>query len=79
MIAASHDLPGRRVHRLMKEFMADAWEAGGEGDGFTYPAAAPQRRIDYVFVTRGIAVDRAWVPATDVSDHRPVVAELRKR
>jgi endonuclease/exonuclease/phosphatase family metal-dependent hydrolase len=74
-----NDLPGRRVHRLMKEFVADAWEAGGEGDGFTIPASAPQRRIDYVFVTRGITVDRAWVPETEASDHRPVLAELRQR
>jgi len=58
--------------------MGVAWEAGGEGDGFTFPAATPQRRIDYVFVTRGITVDRAWVPETEASDHRPVVAELRR-
>jgi endonuclease/exonuclease/phosphatase family metal-dependent hydrolase len=74
-----NDLPGRRVHRLIKEFMHDAWEVGSEGDGFTIPAAKPQKRIDYVFATRGIAVDRMWVPETEASDHRPVVVDLRMR
>ena len=74
-----NDLPGRRVHGLMKEFMDDAWEAGGEGDGFTIPAAKPQKRIDYVFVTHGITADRMWVPATEASDHRPVAVDLREQ
>jgi endonuclease/exonuclease/phosphatase family metal-dependent hydrolase len=47
-----------------------------EGPDFTIPSAAPTRRIDYVLVSDGVEVRRAWVPATAASDHRPVVMDL---
>jgi endonuclease/exonuclease/phosphatase family metal-dependent hydrolase len=56
---------------------ADAWRAADEtGDGFTYPAASPDRRIDYVAVSRRVRVRDVCVPETLASDHRPVVADL---
>ncbi|MGW0078329.1 endonuclease/exonuclease/phosphatase family protein [Streptomyces cellulosae] len=45
--------------------------------GLTYPAVAPQKRIDLITVSDGIAVTDARTHATDASDHRPVVADLR--
>jgi endonuclease/exonuclease/phosphatase family metal-dependent hydrolase len=55
----------------------DAWSQAGRGDGFTFPALLPDRRIDYVML------DEAWsspadvyVPTTFASDHRPIVAAL---
>lgn len=41
-------------------------------------AAAPDRAIDHLFVSRGVQVERAQVLATaaDVSDHLPVLVEL---
>lgn len=62
--------------------LADAWVlANGTGGGLTYPADAPDRRIDYVAVSRdtgarGIEVRSVAVPQTLASDHRPVVADL---
>jgi endonuclease/exonuclease/phosphatase family metal-dependent hydrolase len=53
----------------------DAWS--GQADaGFTYPAEAPRERIDYVLVSPRFTVRSVRVPATQASDHRPVVAEL---
>ena len=55
----------------------DAFAHGGEGSGETFPANVPTARIDYVFVSDGIRIDRAWVPGgTPASDHRPVVADV---
>ena len=54
----------------------DAWRVAGEGPGFTYPATAPDRRIDYVFVSRDLKVSAATVIASPASDHLPVVAQL---
>jgi len=55
----------------------DAWLLGGDAAGETYPAEDPTARIDYLFVSEGFRVERVLVPAVgDVSDHRPVVAEL---
>ena len=40
----------------------------------------PSARIDYLFVSEGIVVERVLVPpgpdAREASDHRPLVAEL---
>jgi endonuclease/exonuclease/phosphatase family metal-dependent hydrolase len=48
-------------------------------DGLTYPATAPDKRIDFVTVSHGVRVRSATVPATLASDHRPVLAELSIR
>ncbi|MZD54955.1 metal-dependent hydrolase [Streptomyces sp. SID5606] len=49
----------------------------GAGTGGTYPAAAPEKRIDYVAVGRGVRVRDAAVPEeAAASDHRPVVADV---
>ena len=55
----------------------DAWrEANGDAGGFSYPAAVPDRRIDFVTMTRGLTARSVRVPETLASDHRPVVADL---
>ncbi|WP_193106798.1 endonuclease/exonuclease/phosphatase family protein [Brachybacterium sp. FME24] len=60
--------------------LTDVWDAAGAGEGLTYPAAAPTKRIDYVTVSAGIEVLAAHVAQDDLaleaSDHRPVVADL---
>ncbi|MDA0138492.1 endonuclease/exonuclease/phosphatase family protein [Solirubrobacter deserti] len=55
----------------------DAWTLGGVGEGFTYPAEAPDRRIDYVFVSPDVDVKKAQVHPTPASDHLPVSAKLQ--
>ena len=61
------------------ELFDDAWIDGrGTGEGFSYPADKPAKRIDYIFTRRtdGIKTKRAWVVSTLASDHIPVVADL---
>jgi endonuclease/exonuclease/phosphatase family metal-dependent hydrolase len=53
--------------------LTDAWPVGGTGPGFTISSTAPTRRIDYIFVSRGLKVRSAHVPQTIGSDHLPVV------
>ena len=64
---------GRAVGFLSERF-------GGDADGETFPAVEPTARIDYLFVSEGLVVERALVPpgpdAREASDHRPLVAEL---
>jgi endonuclease/exonuclease/phosphatase family metal-dependent hydrolase len=55
--------------------LRDAWSAAS-GAGHTYPASAPDRRIDYVLVSPHFRVRAATVPATEAADHRPVVVDL---
>ncbi len=75
-----NEKPDGQAVALLSERFGDAWLLGGDADGDTFPADEPNARIDYLFVTHGIAVERVIVsPGEDArlaSDHRPVVAEL---
>ena len=82
-IVAGGDLneePNGRSVGFLSERFRDAWLLGGDADGETFPADGPTKRIDYLFVSEGILVERVLVPpgpdARDASDHRPLVAEL---
>ena len=75
-----NERPDGRAVGVLSERFRDAWLLGGDADGDTYPADEPTARIDYLFVSEGIVVERVLVPpgadAREASDHRPVVAEL---
>ena len=82
-IVAGGDLnerPDGRAVGFLSERFRDAWLLGGDADGDTFPADEPTARIDYLFVSEGIVVERVLVPpgpdAREASDHRPLVAEL---
>ena len=82
-IVAGGDLnekPDGRAVGFLSERFRDAWLLGGDADGETFPADEPTARIDYLFVSEGLVVERALVPpgpdAREASDHRPLVAEL---
>jgi len=68
--------------RFLGERFWDAWLLGGDVTGETFPASDPTARIDYLFVSEELKVERVIVPsimpeARVASDHLPVVAELR--
>jgi endonuclease/exonuclease/phosphatase family metal-dependent hydrolase len=82
-IVAGGDLnekPDGRAVGFLSERLRDAWLLGGDSEGETFPADEPTARIDYLFVSDGIVVERVLVPpgpdAREASDHRPLVAEL---
>jgi endonuclease/exonuclease/phosphatase family metal-dependent hydrolase len=56
--------------------LVDSWVAAGHGDGYTYPATDPIKRIDYVTHSSTIRTRDADVVTTPASDHLPVVADL---
>ena len=58
--------------------LQDAWSADEES-GLTYPARAPERRIDYILLSGHFSVMDVRVPAVQASDHLPVIADLRLR
>lgn len=57
--------------------LRDAWTECGSGDGFTYPADKPAKRIDYLFLAGDLHCSAAAVLDTQISDHRPVLVTLR--
>lgn len=86
-----NDLPDSRVHRKLCGSLVDCWieaasEAGAEvaevaegAEGFSYPAAAPAKRIDWLLrAAPGWRTVAARVVPTAASDHCPVLFELRR-
>ena len=55
--------------------LSDAWLACGMGAGETFPAARPDRRIDYIFFRHARCL-HARVPEAQASDHRPLLVTL---
>jgi endonuclease/exonuclease/phosphatase family metal-dependent hydrolase len=73
-----NDVPTSRVCRRLSETFDDTWARVGQGDGFTIPAEKPAKRIDYIWISKDGKLKplKAWVPVSEASDHRPVVAEF---
>jgi endonuclease/exonuclease/phosphatase family metal-dependent hydrolase len=63
---------GNPVHWLMERLDLEAYEPGsGKHDTFK------DRRLDWVLITEDVLdFENHWVIHTDVSDHRPVVADI---
>lgn len=64
--------------------LVDAWAVNAAGDGHTFNAVSPHKRIDGIFISPGVDVVecRAVTELPDVrvaSDHLPVLAVLRKQ
>lgn len=66
------------IERMRAAGWTDAWEACGEGDGFTFSTDTPVKRIDYLFLAPGLTCTRAEVLSSPASDHRPLLVVLRE-
>lgn len=73
--------PGGAVETTLSALLTDVWPIAGDGSaGHTIPSAAPDRRIDYIFVASGWSSPfDARVIETTASDHRPLSVSLPGR
>jgi len=79
VVADLNDEPSGSAYKLMRTKFDDAWVTSrAAGDGFSYPADKPVKRIDHIFYRTGakISAKKSWVIETLASDHIPVMAEL---
>ena len=79
VVADLNDVPEGSAYKLMRTLFDDAWTASrATGDGFSFPADKPVKRIDHIFYRTGarLRAKKAWVVQTLASDHVPVVAEI---
>ncbi len=77
-----NDEPAGSAYKLMLGSFADAWvRSRAKGEGLSYPADKPAKRIDYVFTRQPdrMRARKAWIVDTLASDHLPVVADLEIR
>jgi endonuclease/exonuclease/phosphatase family metal-dependent hydrolase len=68
--------PGSPAYRCLAERLDDAWAAVGDGDGYTFEAEQPPRRIDYVWVGGGVRPVSARVLRSVASDHHALRVEV---
>lgn len=77
VVADLNDVPSGSAYQLMRTKFDDAWVTSrAKGDGFSYPADKPVKRIDHIFYSKGVRAKTAWVVETLASDHIPVVADV---
>ncbi|WP_075735715.1 endonuclease/exonuclease/phosphatase family protein [Streptomyces acidiscabies] len=79
--------PTGRAFERLAETLQDTWLTAPWGTEHTFPATAPNTRIDAIFTTKGIEVLTAGVPKDypgitendlrAATDHLPVLATLR--
>ncbi|HEY5610374.1 MAG TPA: endonuclease/exonuclease/phosphatase family protein, partial [Thermoanaerobaculia bacterium] len=70
--------PGSGVHdRLRAAGLRDAALECGEGNGLTFPASQPVKRIDYLFFVGDARCTSARVLDSRASDHRVLLVIVR--
>lgn len=80
VVADLNDTPDGGAYKLLRTSFDDAWIGSrAKGDGFSYPADKPLKRIDHIFYRDHVRAKKAWTVETLASDHVPVVAELEIR
>jgi endonuclease/exonuclease/phosphatase family metal-dependent hydrolase len=47
--------------------------------GYTYPAGAPDRQIDYIWLTRDLQALNVVIPPATASDHLGVAATIERK
>jgi endonuclease/exonuclease/phosphatase family metal-dependent hydrolase len=67
--------PDDALLKPIKEKMKDVAEVF-ETHLFSWPSDNPEKKIDYIFVSRDIEVVSADIPKVIASDHRPHTAEI---
>lgn len=70
-----------RAHRRFAAVLVDSLRFLGWGRGRTWPSRFPFMRLDHVFLSRDLVVEKVSVPGTKLtriaSDHLPVIATVR--
>ncbi|WP_245900611.1 endonuclease/exonuclease/phosphatase family protein [Prauserella shujinwangii] len=71
-------LPDAPEVATLSSALTDVWPVSGRGDGATYPAEDPDRRIDYVFTGPAVRPLVSRVQLTDpaASDHLPLFSRV---
>ena len=74
-----NDPPMSYVYRTIRNGFGDTFEDRGEGYGYTYKRLYRLMRIDYILRSSHFETLSYESPETDWSDHKPVIAVLRKK
>jgi endonuclease/exonuclease/phosphatase family metal-dependent hydrolase len=72
-------VPGDSEIELLRQArLADALDLAAVTPGFTYPAADPSLRIDFIWVSPDLSVADVTIPSSTASDHLSIVATVNQ-
>jgi endonuclease/exonuclease/phosphatase family metal-dependent hydrolase len=71
---AHSDMPEMALFRMAG--LRDAFMEAGAGNGYTFPATAPQNRIDYIWLSADLTASNVVILPDTASDHLGVAATL---
>jgi endonuclease/exonuclease/phosphatase family metal-dependent hydrolase len=76
-----NDTPNSSTYVKLNQKFDDGWAVVGHGDGFTFSADHPRKRIDYFWLSRNPALRplNMWIPQSLASDHSPLALEFELR
>lgn len=78
VVAGDFNTPPRGLaYGRLRTGLRSAFEDGGVGFGWTYPASRPMLRIDHIFTANGLLRVAAKVGPAGSSDHRPLICDLQ--
>lgn len=63
---------------LLQAGLRDAFAEAGAGAGYTWPSPAPDRRIDYVWLSPDLKPSDLVIPQSTASDHLGVVVTVSR-
>lgn len=70
--------PESSVQGILRQgALRDVWPTCGRGPELTFPAATPDKRIDYLYLTGEASCTEARVVGSLASDHRPLLVLAR--
>lgn len=74
-----NDIPNSYTYHTISDGLQDVFLAKGFGIGRTYSGISPTLRIDYIFTSKSFSVVQFQRLVRDLSDHYPLVTDLRLR
>lgn len=72
-----NDTPASFTYQVFNGFLTDGFKKGGKGYGATYRYFGGLFRIDYIFVDNNFDVRNYLTLDKELSDHKPVIADLK--
>jgi len=79
LCADLNSVPSSYVYHTINKNLNDAFVTSGSGLGATYDGLSPTLRIDVILSTKTLKPVQYYSPRLYISDHFPVVADLRFR
>lgn len=75
-----NDRPKSSMHDSLTLYFVDVWQLLNKDEGYSFPSARPDRRIDYIYVSKEalkkLKPVSIKVLESEASDHLPLIAEF---